>query len=110
MIMAIDSLTDVDENYFVIEQGKDVARNYKYNSRLQQIYYLDSDVTFIERSVYNIFMLVGDVGGFIGFLYTVFSFLMYIACYNDSQNYLVRKLFVVGDKNNDIESLQELEN
>ena len=84
MIMAIDSITDVEENYFVIEQGNDVARNYKYNSRLQQIYHFDSDVTYIERSVYNTFMLIGDVGGFIGFLSTASNFLMYVASYNNS--------------------------
>ena len=29
---------------------------------------LDKDKTVIERSVYNSFMLLGDVGGFTGFL------------------------------------------
>ena len=82
--MAIESLTDIEENYFEIEWRKDVIRNYKYNSRLQQIYQLDSDVIFIERSVYNTFMLIGDVGGFIGFLSTSSSFLMYVASYNNS--------------------------
>ena len=32
---------------------------------------LDLDVTLIERNVYNVLMLLGDLGGLVGIIYSI---------------------------------------
>ena len=49
--------------------------------------------TIIERSVYNSFMLLGDVGGFTGFLGYLCSILVSILTYKNSTNHLTRQLY-----------------
>ena len=46
-------------------------------------------------------MLLGDVGGFSGLLYTVGSSIVSLLTYNNPENKLVEKLFVVGAKESD---------
>ena len=66
------------------------------NTRLQLFFTVNQDVTVISRTVYSTFMLLGDVGGFTGLLYYVGSSIVSFLTYNNPQNRLVQKLFVVS--------------
>ena len=43
----------------------------------------------VERQVYNIFMLLGDVGGFAGLLYALGSILVSIFNFANAENFVV---------------------
>ena len=72
--MAISDLTTVEEPFFSVEfQG---TQNYLFPEDVRMIFTfeLDDNVQIIQRDVYNIFMLLGDVGGFSGLLVSLGSF------------------------------------
>ena len=50
---------------------------------------LDSTVTLVQRDVYNVFMLLGDVGGFSGLLYSLGGALIGILNFQNAENYVV---------------------
>ena len=64
---------------------------------MQIFFSVDHDVTVINRTVYSTFMLLGDVGGFSGLLYSVGAFIVSLLTYNNPENKLVERLFVVSD-------------
>ena len=70
--------------------------NTSKNTRLQITFTINPDVMVINRTVYSTFMLLGDVGGFSGLLYAVGASIVSLLTYNDPENRLVEKLFVVG--------------
>ena len=73
-MMAITGVTEIEEPFFEIEQG--VIYNTllpQYNRRLHIDLVLDPRVTLIDRQVYNFFMLLGDVGGLSGLLFSLGS-------------------------------------
>ena len=49
----------------------------------------------VERSVYNTLMLLGDVGGLYGLLFSVFSILNQVFSFQKSENLLVQSLYKV---------------
>ena len=51
---------------------------------------LGADVTLIQRDVYNLFMLIGDIGGFQGILFAVGATLVGLFTHNNPENYLAR--------------------
>ena len=57
---------------------------------------LNLDVILIDRTVYSTFMLLGDVGGFSGLLYTVGASIVSLLTYNNPENRLAGKLFVTS--------------
>ena len=67
---------------------------------------MDTNVTVIDRTVYSTFMLLGDVGGFSGLLYTVGASFVGLLTYNNPENKLVEKLFVVTEKTPDQKQLE----
>ena len=56
-------------------------------------WYYDRDVMNIERSVYNTFMLLGDVGRLNGLLISVATFLLSILNFQKADNILVSDLY-----------------
>ena len=54
---------------------------------------MNRDVITVKRQVYNSFMLIGDVGGLLGFFVSVFGTILGIANYQKSDNILVSNLF-----------------
>ena len=54
---------------------------------------LNSNVTLFERDVYDFFMLLGNVGGFSGILFSFGAALVSLFTYNNSENYLASKLY-----------------
>ena len=51
-------------------------------------------VKTIERSVYNLLMLLGDVGGLYGLLFSVFATLNSIFNFQKAENFLVQSLYI----------------
>ena len=77
LLMAINGLTSVEEPYFDIIQDQMYNQGLSdFNRRLQIDFTLDPRVTIMERQVYNVFMLLGDVGGFSGLLFTLGAILI----------------------------------
>ena len=62
--MDIIGLTDKDDELFTIENDAVESRTTSPNARLEYEIFYSRDITKIERSVYNLFMLLGDIGGF----------------------------------------------
>ena len=74
-------------------EDSEVLRTEKYNSRLEYELFLDRDMQSINRSVYNIFMFLGDIGGLVGILFSLFSNFLTITNVNDPTYYMVSKLY-----------------
>ena len=55
----------------------------------------------IERSVYNFLMLLGDVGGLYGLLFSVFAILNEVFSFRKSENLLAQSLYKRSDKVNE---------
>ena len=62
--MDIIGLTDKEDELFTIENDAVESRTTSPNARLEYEIFYSRDITKIERSVYNLFMLLGDIGGF----------------------------------------------
>ena len=50
-------------------------------------------VETIERSVYNVLMLLGDVGGLYGLLFSVFAYVNMVFNFQNPENTLVSSLY-----------------
>ena len=55
--------------------------------------YMDYSVETVERSVYNLLMLLGDVGGLYGLLFSVFATLNNVFNFQKSENIMVESLY-----------------
>ena len=75
LIIAINDVTEFEEEYFSIEQNK-IYTQLPERTAFELDFYLNKDLTRVERSVYNTFMLLGDVGGLYGFLSGLFAFFL----------------------------------
>ena len=54
---------------------------------------LDLDVTIVERTVYNMLMLLGDVGGFTGIIWYASASLISIVTFQSAQNHIAQNLY-----------------
>ena len=63
MALSLGGVTDNDENAFKVNSFERVDNRYFYYARLLIKFEMDKDVDAVSRSVYNFFMLLGDVGG-----------------------------------------------
>ena len=77
LLMAINDVTTQVEQYYTldIDQMYNVGFD-SYNRRLEMQFAIDPNVTLVDREVYNIFMLLGDVGGFSGLLLSLGAILI----------------------------------
>ena len=93
--MAITDFTTQEDTFFdVVEKGiTERSFNGGKNARMELQFYLDKDVTFIEREIYNMFMLFGDVGGLAGLFHLLNAIIVYIFTYKNSENYLAETLY-----------------
>lgn len=94
--MAIESMTgDEDEFFDILELGT----NYRleplpnYNAKLSVTFEMSPNIIYIQRDVYNSFMLLGDVGSFSSILLSIGYAIVGLFTHNNSENYLARKLF-----------------
>ena len=56
-----------------------------------------TDITYVSRVVYNLFMLISDVGGLSGFLVSLAAALVSVFTYKNAENHLVELLFSSQD-------------
>lgn len=96
LLMEIESVTGKDGKFFELIPQPTRSRsspNPRYFTKLILGFEIDQNVTQIERSVYNTFMLLGDVGGFQGLLFSIGAFIVSIFTFKNSENYLAKKLY-----------------
>ena len=63
LAFALHGLTDNEDKAFQVKSYERKDNSYDYYSRLMIKWHMQKDVDSVERSVYNFFMLLGDVGG-----------------------------------------------
>ena len=68
------------------------------NTRLEVKINIDRDVITVKREVYNLFMLLGDVGGLFGLFVSAFSSIVGFINFQKSSNLLVSDLFSDNDQ------------
>ena len=93
--MALTGITEKEENLFELIYTKDADRilTHEENTRLQIVIELTDEVILIERQVYNLFTLLGDVGGLSGLLYAIGSVLSRTFNFANAQNSVVQSLY-----------------
>ena len=94
LFMTIEDLTGNEETFLHLTRGPDQPRTNNYNTRLQVELSMGSDILHIERNVYNLITLLGDLGGLYGLLISFGASLVSYMTYNNAENFLARHLFV----------------
>lgn len=90
-----------DDTLFKIERK---GANVLYDSETVPLYILvemKPDLLEIERTGYTILDLFSDVGGIAGLLYSGSSILLSFLNHNYFDNYMVSKLFLLGNSHNE---------
>ena len=87
--MAISGLTETENTMFSIIDSKTTSLNSSFYHRYVHLYHMEYAVETIERSVYNFLMLLGDVGGLYGLLFSVFATLNNVFNFQKPENILV---------------------
>ena len=67
-------------------------------TRLQLNYEMSLDSILITRNVYNLFTLLGDVGGLFGLLVSVASWFSGILSFQRAENFLVNHMYSPGPR------------
>ena len=93
LMMAINKVTAEEDTYFSMKELIAETRTKNFNTRLQLKYVMSHDMIMIERTVFNIFTLLGDIGGFYGLIVSIFATIHGIINYNKTENYVVQQLY-----------------
>ena len=93
LVMAIESFTAVNEKAFQIDKMDTVNKVVNPLTRLDLYYFLNRDVISVKRQVYDSIMLLGDMGGLFGLIFSICSTILGIANYQKSDNLIVSDLF-----------------
>ena len=93
LLMAINDVTTKTEPFFNIMKQEYADKCFYYNDRMELRFHIASEVTFVQRQVYNSFMLIGDVGGFSGFLVGLGSFIVSFLNFQNAENYVAQSLY-----------------
>ena len=88
-IIAINLVTAEEDTFFSISEVLSETRTKNFHTRYLLTYSMNLDVTKLERSVFNFFTLLGDIGGFYGLLVSIFATLHGFVNYNNTENSLV---------------------
>ena len=64
ILMDITGLTEEQDQLINLQNDSVDGRTSSYNTRFEYELFFDRDIVTIKRSVYNTFMLLGDIGGF----------------------------------------------
>ena len=93
LVIDLTGVTDKESEYFHIEEDSKVSRTTSDNTRLELEIFLVRDLRVIDRSVYNLFMFLGNIGGLSSILFSLCAFLMGIINFQFPENYLASQLF-----------------
>ena len=74
--MDIYGVTEQEENAFEMKLKEFYNLSQYYETRLEIDIRVNRDKTIIRRSVYNIFALLGDIGGFYGLFVSIATTLL----------------------------------
>lgn len=100
-MMAVEAVTGGEDKFFELKPEQirtRAALSDSYNTKLILGFIVSQDVTMIQRDVYNSFMLLGDVGGLQGILFSVGAAIVGLFTYNNSDNNLAKSLYVPFDE------------
>ena len=64
ILMDITGLTEQHDQLINLQNDSVDGRTSSHNTRFEYELFFDRDIVTIKRSVYNTFMLLGDIGGF----------------------------------------------
>ena len=92
LTLAITEVTEIEEFGFQTKIFNTDFPRFEHNLAEFRWYY-DRNVVKIERTVYNTFMLLGDVGGLFGLFVSLASSLLNILNYQKAENILVSDLY-----------------
>ena len=80
--MGIIGLTEKEDTIFSIsERSTRMSAFGNFQQRYVQLYAMNYSMKKVERSVYNWLMLLGDVGGLYGLLFSIFAIINSILSY-----------------------------
>ena len=98
--MAIDGFTNYEDSLYSTGRASQSSNTEAYNTRYSVIFELDNDVQVIDRSVFNLFVLLSDVGGLYQLFISAISTALFVINFQKADNYLVDNLFMQTDKEN----------
>ena len=99
-IMAINGFTNDLDTLYSTGRASQSSNTEAYNTRYSVIFELDNDVQVIDRSVFNLFVLLSDVGGLYGLFISAISTILIVINYQKADNFLVDNLYMHTDKEN----------
>ena len=94
LIMSIPKVTKHTDSFFTIEKVETETRTSARSTRLQMSFTMSRNLIQIERTVYNVFLLLSDVGGLIGLLFSLSAGLLKLLNFESMENGLVGELYV----------------
>ena len=107
MFMSLAGITDQEVDFFEVQEEEISFITAIDGSLLEFIIVLNSDYLEINRSAYNFFQVLGDVGGFYGMLVGLASTLLGWITYGKADNYVATSLYKVsGERQDDSEQAQ----
>ena len=86
------------QNIFSVQEIKKRPYEFFDNIHVSVTYEFNLDLTYIDRKVYSVLDLLGDVGGLGEALFFMGSFLLAILKYNKLDSILVNELFRIKAK------------
>ena len=99
-MISLSGFTEIEETFLTIVKNDQGTRTADYYTRLEIIYEMSLDATKISRSVYTFWMVIGDVGGLSGVLYSVCSYLISVFTHQKPENHLVGQLYQTSEPKN----------
>lgn len=79
--MELAGITGATDSIYTIKQTGSTSNTEYYHARYSMMLEIDSDVILVERSVFNFFVLLSDVGGLYGLGISCFSTLLLVFNY-----------------------------
>ena len=92
-VMNIYGVTQEQDIFYEIKKASDVSQNAYYRTRFELRIKMNKDTTIIHRNIYNVFTLLGDIGGFYVVSFSLAAAFLNIINHSKPENILGSKLF-----------------
>ena len=89
LLLSLADLTEEKDSFFSFEELSFETHRIFFREATNIRFTVSNDLTEYRRSVYNLFLLLGDVGGFAGMLFVVGQGVMSVLNYQRLDNYMV---------------------
>ena len=90
-----DTTKEERKDLFLVKRKETMPYEFDDNVWLSITFEMSLDVIEYEREVYTFLMMMSDIGGLAGALFTLLSLLMALWNFNAFDNYMVSKLYRV---------------